>query len=127
VRELARAHETAGFDRVLIGYYGAAADGWQLASYVTQQTERLGVLVAHRPGFVQPTLAARFASTLDHFSRGRVALHIVTGGSEADQVSDGDFLHKEQRYERTSEYLDILRKKAGRTQALRLSRQLLSR
>ena len=110
VRDLARAHEHAGFDRVLIGYYAAEADGWQLASYVTQQTERLGVLIAHRPGFVQPTLAARFASTLDHFSKGRVALHIVTGGSEADQASEGDFLPKEQRYERTSEYLDILRK-----------------
>ncbi|HLZ09086.1 MAG TPA: LLM class flavin-dependent oxidoreductase [Chloroflexota bacterium] len=110
VRDLARAHEDAGFDRVLIGYYSAAADGWQLSAYVTQQTERLGVLIAHRPGFVQPTLAARFASTLDHFSHGRVALHIVTGGSEADQVSDGDVLPKEQRYERTSEYIDVLRK-----------------
>ena len=109
VRELAQIHEVGGFDRVLIGYYGGLADGWQVAAYVAQHTERLGALLAHRPGFVNPTLAARYASTLDHFSRGRLALHIVTGGSDADQAADGDFLPKEQRYQRTAEYMRILR------------------
>ena len=109
VAALGKAHDDADFDRVLLGYGADRPDNWQIAGYLAQQTERLGVLVAHRPGFVAPTLAARFASTLDHFSHGRVALHMITGGSDADQARDGDFLPKERRYARTAEYMQILR------------------
>ena len=55
----ARVHEEAGFDRVLIGYYSDAPDGFVIAGDVFAHTERLGVLLAHRPGFVAPTVAAR--------------------------------------------------------------------
>ena len=44
----------------------------------------------NRPGFVAPTLTARAAATLDHVTNGRVALHIITGGSDAEQTRDGD-------------------------------------
>jgi alkanesulfonate monooxygenase len=30
---VARAHEAAGFDRVLIGYFSSAPDGFQIAAY----------------------------------------------------------------------------------------------
>jgi alkanesulfonate monooxygenase len=69
----ARAHEFAGFDRVLIGYFSSAPDGLQVAAYAAQQTERLNFLLAHRPGFVAPTLAARQLATLDQFIDGRLA------------------------------------------------------
>jgi alkanesulfonate monooxygenase len=110
VREFSRAHEDAGFDRVLIGYYSSGPDGWEIASYAQTQTERLTYLIAHRPGFIAPTLAARKAVTLDHLSQGRIALHIITGGSDRDQQMDGDWLDKDARYDRTDEYLDILKK-----------------
>lgn len=110
VRTISRAHEEGDFDRCLIGYFADAPDGWQTAAFAAQYTERLGFLIAHRPGFVQPTLAARYAATLDHFSQGRVALHIVTGGSEIDQVRDGDHLPKEERYARSGEYMHLLKK-----------------
>jgi alkanesulfonate monooxygenase len=94
VEALAVAHEAGDFDRVLIGYGADSADGWQIGAYMAQRTERLGMLVAHRPGFVQPTLAARFASSLDVFSKGRVAMHMITGGSDEEiwlcqRVCDG--------------------------------------
>jgi alkanesulfonate monooxygenase len=106
----AQAHEDAGFDRVLIGYFSSAPDGFIVASWVLQATARLGVLLAHRPGFVAPTVAARKLATLDQFSGGRLALHVITGGSDADQAKDGDFLDKASRYRRTDEYLDVLRR-----------------
>ena len=108
-REFARVHEAAGFDRVLIGYYSDAPDGFVVAADVLAHTERLGVLLAHRPGFVAPTLAARKLATLDQFSGGRVAVHVISGGSDADQRRDGDFLDHDARYRRTDEYLDVLR------------------
>ncbi len=57
-----------------------------------------------------PTLAARKAATLDQFTGGRVALHIITGRSDADQAKDGDWLDHDTRYRRTDEYLDLLRR-----------------
>jgi alkanesulfonate monooxygenase len=36
-------------------------------------------------------------------------VHIITGGSDAEQRHDGDHLSKDERYARTDEYLDILK------------------
>ena len=108
-RRFARAHEDGGFDRVLIGYGSGWAEGSQVAGYVAQYTERLGLLVAHRPGVVHPTLAARQFATLDQFSGGRVALNIVTGSSDVEQRREGDYVPHDERYARTDEYLTILR------------------
>ena len=109
VAATARGHEYAGFDRVLIGYFSVAADGFQVAAFAAHSTERLGLMLAHRPGFVAPTLAARQLASLDQFSDGRLAVHIISGGSDADQARDGDFLEKAERYARTDEYLDVLK------------------
>lgn len=105
----AKAHEDGGFDRVLIGYGSGGPDGAQVAAYAAAHTERLGLLVAHRPGVVHPTLAARTYSTLDQFAKGRVALNIVTGSTNAEQRREGDLLSHDERYQRTDEYLTILR------------------
>ncbi len=110
LRDFFRAHDENNFDRVLIGYHSTAPDGWPIASFGAANTEQLGFLIAHRPGFIAPTLAARKAITLDHFSGGRIALHLITGGSDAEQMADGDWLPKDDRYRRTDEYLDVLKK-----------------
>jgi alkanesulfonate monooxygenase len=108
---IAKAHDRAGFDRVLIGYGAVSPEGWALASHVLAVTSRLGVLVAHRPGFVQPALLARQAATLDQLSGGgRIAIHFITGGDEADQRREGDFVAHDDRYRRTLEVMSIVRK-----------------
>jgi alkanesulfonate monooxygenase len=106
----ALAHEQAGFDRILIGYHSAAPDGFQVAAYVAQATTKLKILLAHRPGVIQPTVAARQIATLDQFSGGRLAVHIISGGSDAEQQRDGDFMTKDERYARTDDYLDLVKK-----------------
>jgi alkanesulfonate monooxygenase len=108
VRAFVDAHEQGGFDKVLVGHSASTPDGLQVAAYGAAHSERLGFLVAHRPGFVAPTLAARSFATLDQFSGGRVAVHVISGGSDADQRRDGDHLDKDARYRRTDEYLDVL-------------------
>ena len=81
IRDFAQAHERGGFDRILIGYYSNAPDGFLVAAHAAASTERLGILLAHRPGFVAPTVAARKLATLDQFSGGRAALGVGLGGS----------------------------------------------
>lgn len=110
ILDFARTHEEAGFDMVLTGYSSSTPDGFEVAGYAAAHTERLGYLIAHRPGFVAPTLAARKAATLDQLTNGRIALHIITGGNDVEQRQDGDWLDHDSRYNRTDEYLDVMRR-----------------
>jgi len=110
IAETARIHERAGFDRVLIGYFSDAPDGFLVGAHAASVTDRLGFLLAHRPGFVAPPVAARKLATLDQLSQGRLAVHIITGGSDAEQAKDGDWTDHEARYRRSGEYVSLLRR-----------------
>ncbi|KGT86105.1 alkanesulfonate monooxygenase [Erwinia typographi] len=109
IADFARAHEQAGFDRVLVGYWSDQPDGFLVTAHAAANTSTLKFLLAHRPGFVSPTLAARKLATLDQLTDGRLAVHIISGGSDVEQRRDGDFLNKTQRYERTDDFLSVLR------------------
>jgi alkanesulfonate monooxygenase len=106
----ARAHEAAGYDMALVGYSSSSAEGFLVALHAAHHTERLGLLVAHRPGFVAPTLMARKIATFDQLTHGRLAIHIITGKTDAEQWGDGDFSPKPERYERAAEYLALMRR-----------------
>jgi len=108
VVEAARAHEAAGFDMVLVGYSSSSAEGFLVALHAAERTERLAYLVAHRPGFVAPTLMARKVATFDQLTGGRLAVHIITGKTDDEQEGDGDFTPKAERYRRAAEYLQIM-------------------
>ena len=110
IAETAQIHERAGFDRVLIGYFSEAPDGFLVGAHAAAVTERLGFLLAHRPGFVAPPVAARKLATLDQLSNGRLAVHMIAGGSDADQAKDGDWTDHETRYRRSDEYISVLRR-----------------
>ena len=109
VERVARAHEDGGFDRALVAFGSTSPESQLVVAHAASVTQRLGFMIAHRPGFTAPTVAARQLATLDQFSGGRVAVHIITGGSDDELAKDGDHLTKDQRYARTSEYLDIVR------------------
>ncbi len=110
ITETARIHERAGFDRVLIGYFSDAPDGFMVGAHAAAVTERLGFLLAHRPGFVAAPVAARKLATLDQLSNGRLAVHIIAGGSDAEQAKDGDWTDHDARYRRCAEYISLLRR-----------------
>jgi alkanesulfonate monooxygenase len=101
--DMSRAHDD--------GYGAVAPEGWAVASTVLHSTKHLKVLVAHRPGFVQPVVLARMAATLDHLTGGgRIAIHFITGGDEADQRREGDFVAHDARYRRTGEVMSVARR-----------------
>ncbi len=107
--QIARAAEDLGFDAVLTPTGTWCEDAWLTCAALAQETERLKFLVAFRPGFISPTLAAQMASTFQRQSRGRLLLNIVTGGDQDEQARFGDHLSKAQRYARTDEFLTVLR------------------
>ena len=109
VRDSARVHEEAGFDRVLFAFNSTMPESLMIAQYVASLTERLGLMIAHRAGFNAPTIVARQLATLDHITRGRVAVHVITGASDEELAADGNEISKSERYARTDEFLDIVR------------------
>lgn len=94
VARFARAHEAAGFDRILVPRHSNGLDAGQVVAYASIITERVHFLLAHRPDFTAPVFAARRLATLENFTGGRLAVHIVSDDSD----------------ERTSEYLDVVRR-----------------
>jgi len=110
IETVAKAHETAGFDRALLAFHSTTPDGLQVGQHVLSVTDRLHAMIAQRPGFTAPTLLARQLATIDQFSEGRVSLHVITGGNATELRQDGNTLDdKDERYARTDEFLDVLR------------------
>jgi alkanesulfonate monooxygenase len=107
--QIARAAEDLGFVGALTPTGAWCEDAWLTTAMVSQNTERLKFLVAFRPGFVSPTLAAQMASTFQRQTGGRLLLNVVTGGESHEQRAYGDFLDKDARYRRTGEFLQIVR------------------
>lgn len=108
--QIARAAEDLGFVGALTPTGAWCEDAWLTTAMVSQHTERLKFLVAFRPGFVSPTLAAQMASTFQRQTGGRLLLNVVTGGEGQEQRAYGDFLDKDDRYRRTGEFLQIVRR-----------------
>lgn len=107
--QIAQAAEHMGFDAILTPTGTWCEDAWLTCAALAQETERLRFLVAFRPGFISPTLAAQMAATFQRISRGRLLLNVVTGGEADEQARFGDHLTKAGRYERCGEFLTVLR------------------
>ena len=107
---LARAHEEWGWDRVLFAYGSGSPDPAAATAYVAAHTEKLQLLLAHRPNVSYPTYAAKTFSTLDGISGGRLMVHFITGADDTEQAREGDFLSMAERYARTGEYIGIVKR-----------------
>ena len=107
--QIARSAEQLGFEAALTPTGTWCEDAWIATAALTQVTQRLKFLVAFRPGLLSPTLAAQMAATFQRVSHGRLLLNVVVGGDEIEQARFGDFVPKDDRYARASEFLDAVR------------------
>ncbi len=108
--QIARAAETVGFEGALTPTGAWCEDAWLTTAMLAAESERLKFLVAFRPGGVSPTLAAQMGATFQRHSGGRLLVNVVTGGEPSEQRAYGDFLGKDDRYTRTGEFLDVVRR-----------------
>jgi FMNH2-dependent dimethyl sulfone monooxygenase len=118
VSRLARRSEEIGFDVTLIaelnlndikGIHAPSLDAWSTAAALAAVTERLELMVAVRPTFHLPALLAKQAANIDHISGGRLTLNVVSSwwADEARKYGVA-FEQHDDRYTRTSEWLDVL-------------------
>ena len=107
--EQALAAERHGWDGALIGTGWGRPDTFTLATALAARTTTFKPLIAVRPGYWQPAHFASAAATLDHLSRGRVLVNVVSG---LDGVAAYGDAHSDpaQRYARTAEFLQLVRR-----------------
>lgn len=107
--EIARAAETAGFQGGLIPSFPSTDEPWTVSSFLARQTRTFRFMIAFQPGFLNPVTAARQAATLQRATGGRALFNVITGGGGPSQLWWGDAVAHDERYTRTSEFLDVLR------------------
>lgn len=103
--DIARSAERLGFEGVLTPTGSWCEDAWLSTMAISQHTEKLKFIVAFRPGFISPTLAAHQAATFQRLTQGRLLINIVTGGDAVEQRRYGDQLDHQQRYARSGEFI----------------------
>ncbi|RDW74789.1 putative alkanesulfonate monooxygenase [Coleophoma cylindrospora] len=106
----ARTLDDYEYNYTLVPYGSSFYDPFTVGATIASVTKKLKVVIALRPNTMYPTVAAKQLSTLDQLSNGRVVVHFIAGGNDAEQAREGDFLDKEGRYEREEEYIKILRR-----------------
>jgi alkanesulfonate monooxygenase len=107
--QIATACDALGFDGMLTPCGTGCEDAWLATAALIPLTRRVKFLVAFRPALLSPTLAAQMASTYQRVSDGRLLVNIVTGAEPAELARFGVWDDKETRYERTGEFVRIMR------------------
>jgi FMNH2-dependent dimethyl sulfone monooxygenase len=118
VKRLAQRSEQIGFDVTLIaelnlndikGVEADSLDAWSTAAALAAVTERIELMVAVRPTFHLPALLAKQAASIDQISGGRLTLNVVSSWWADEARKYGvSFEQHDDRYARTSEWLDVL-------------------
>jgi alkanesulfonate monooxygenase len=107
--EVVRASESAGFVGGLLPSFPETDDPWAAAAQLAGRSETYRFMIAFQPGFLHPVQAARMSATLQLATGGRVAYNIISGGGGPQQLWWGDRVAHDDRYARTSEFLDVLK------------------
>lgn len=110
ITQVAQAAEKAGFSTLLLPIGGSCVDSLVAASHLTAHTDKINFLFAVRPGSTAPTQLAKQFASINYWANNRVLVNVVTGGAPKELENDGDFLTHTQRYNRTREYIEILKR-----------------
>jgi FMNH2-dependent dimethyl sulfone monooxygenase len=118
VRDLCTRAEDLGYDLTLIaelnlndikGVEADSLDAITTAAALAAVTQKLELMVAVRPTFHNPALLAKQAANIDRISNGRLTLNVVSSWWRDEATKYGiPFDEHDDRYARTSEWLDIL-------------------
>lgn len=107
--EIAKAAESVGFLGGLIPSFPNTDDPWVISPLLARETKSFRFMIAFQPGFGNPVHTARATASLQRATGGRTLFNIITGGGGPAQLWWGDSFAHDDRYGRTSEWLDVFR------------------
>jgi FMNH2-dependent dimethyl sulfone monooxygenase len=110
--DLLAAADQSGFELTLFAerHLGSDIHGWINAAAIASRFEKMRALVAVHPGLWDPMMIAKMAASLDRICKGRMAINIVNGWFDEEfRMFGGTVLQGEERYRRTTEFIEILR------------------
>ncbi|MBT2642249.1 LLM class flavin-dependent oxidoreductase [Bacillus sp. ISL-41] len=85
-------------------------EAWTTAAALASMTEKIEIMAAVRPGFHNPAVTAKMAANIDQISSGRFTLNVVSAWWEEEaRQYGGIFTEHDERYERTTEFIDVLK------------------
>ena len=107
--QIAKAAESVGFQGGLIPSFPITDDPWVISPLLARETKAFRFMIAYQPGFGNPVQFAQSSASLQRATGGRSLFNIITGGGGPAQLWWGDSFAHDDRYGRTSEWLDIFR------------------
>jgi dimethylsulfone monooxygenase len=85
-------------------------EAWSTAAALAAVTDKIEIMTAVRPGFHNPAVTAKMAANIDQISNGRFTLNVVSAWWEEEaRQYNGVFTAHDERYDRTEEFLDVLK------------------
>ena len=107
--ELCQCADENGIDSLLMAIGFARPDPILLSTCLGRRTERVKFMVACRPGLISPAAFVQQINTLSLLIDGRVHVNIVGGHTPHELQYYGDWLRREERYDRLEEFLTVCR------------------
>ncbi len=108
-RDIVQAADRGGFDNVLLpSGYQLGIDSTAFAAAIATHTDQINLLLAVRMGEMWLPQLARQLATIDQFSGGRLTINIISSDIP------GEALDSAPRYQRTREWMHVLRKLLNR-------------
>lgn len=109
IAEIAHAAEISGFQGGLIPSFPMTDEPWVISSLLARETSTFRFMIPFQPGFLNPVVAARMTASLQRATGGRALYNVITGGGGPAQLWWGDSAGHDDRYTRTTEFLDVVR------------------
>lgn len=116
---VAQRADRLGFDTILVaelnlndirGHDAPVLEAWTTISALASITRRIRLMAAIRPGFRLPQIVAKMAANIDHISRGRFELNLVSAWwKEEMQMYTGAWLDHAERYRRSAEFARVMK------------------
>jgi len=89
---------------------GSSLDCLAMTAYLAAHTNRINLVTAIHPGFFEATAIAKWGATMEWLSGGRWSINVTSGWNLREFDMYGiDSLEHDQRYQRSSEFIDVLR------------------
>jgi alkanesulfonate monooxygenase len=121
VVDVAKWSEQFGYRGILVYTDNSLVDPWLVSQVIIENTTSLCPLVAIQPIYMHPYSAAKMVASYGYIYNRRIYLNMLAGGFKNDLLALNDTTPHDRRYDRTVEYVEIMKQLLGNTTGISFS------